>query len=67
MIGETAYAISWYQQTTVFQRQIMMIIMRAQRPVEMSAGLFGKMSLELFSKIMNTAYSYFTLMKETIS
>ncbi|XP_069688170.1 odorant receptor 67c-like [Periplaneta americana] len=63
MVGEAAYNCGWYDASKKFNTSISLIIMRAQRPAQMSVGPFGTLSLELFGKIMNSAYSYFTLLK----
>ncbi|XP_069681211.1 odorant receptor Or2-like [Periplaneta americana] len=63
MVGEASYNCGWYDASKKFNTSISLIIMRAQRPALLSVGPFGTLSLELFGKIMNSAYSYFTLLK----
>ncbi|PSN53706.1 Odorant receptor 41 [Blattella germanica] len=65
-IGEAVWSSLWYKQRIKFQQHSKFILTRAQRPAQFSIYLFGTVSLELFSKIMNTAYSYFTIIKEMI-
>ncbi|PSN53708.1 Odorant receptor 40 [Blattella germanica] len=66
-VGAAAYASLWYVQSTKYQRHLQLVIMRSQRPLKLSVGPFGVVSLELFAKIMNTAYTYYTLMREFVS
>ncbi|PSN53705.1 Odorant receptor 43 [Blattella germanica] len=65
-IGEAIWSSPWYKQRVKFQQHSKFILLRAQKPVGFSIDIFGTVSLELFSKIMNTAYSYFTIIKEMI-
>ncbi|PSN29873.1 Odorant receptor 45 [Blattella germanica] len=66
MIGEAIWSCAWYKQRIKFQQRSTFILMRAQRPVGIYIHIFGTVSLELFSKIMNAAYSYFTIIKQMI-
>ncbi|KAJ4427989.1 hypothetical protein ANN_24002 [Periplaneta americana] len=50
MVGQDAYSCGWYDASQKFNTSIALIIMRAQRPAQMSVGPFGTLSLELFGK-----------------
>ncbi|PSN55723.1 Odorant receptor 57a [Blattella germanica] len=64
MVGQAAYNCMWYGYPKRIKLSLRFIIKRSQKPVILSLGPFGSLSMELFGKILNSAYSYFTLMKD---
>ncbi|KAJ9595661.1 hypothetical protein L9F63_013157, partial [Diploptera punctata] len=50
MVGMAAYKCKWFSQTTRFQRDLILVIMRSQRPLKLAVRPFGNLSMELFSK-----------------
>jgi hypothetical protein len=50
-IAEAAYACEWYNEPIPFQKSVGLIMMRAQRPVVLTLGPFGTVSLELFAAV----------------
>nr|AMA98195.1 chemosensory protein [Blattella germanica] len=63
-VYEAAYESTWYDQKPAFKQMIWMVVERARKPVALSAGLFGEMSLPLFSAIMRSSYSYMALLSQ---
>ncbi|XP_033610191.1 odorant receptor 49b-like [Cryptotermes secundus] len=63
-IAEAAYACEWYNESIAFQKSVGLIMMRAQRPVVLTLGPFGTVSLELFAAVVQSAYSYLTLLRQ---
>jgi hypothetical protein len=53
MIGEVMYKSGWYDKPISFQRSVNFIIMRSQRPVALSVGPFGTLSMELFARVQS--------------
>lgn len=52
MVGEGVYNCRWCSKPISFQRSLRFIIMRAQRPVALSVGPFGTLSMELFARVL---------------
>jgi hypothetical protein len=50
-VGAAILLTDYYNESTKFQNNIPLIVMRTQRPVRLSAGPFGSLSLELFTKV----------------
>uniref|UniRef100_A0A336KNW4 Odorant receptor n=1 Tax=Culicoides sonorensis TaxID=179676 RepID=A0A336KNW4_CULSO len=65
-IGNSAWNIAWYDQDIEFQQLVKLIIMRSQKPIGLTAAGFYHISLESYSNVLKTAYSYFTLMHSVI-
>ncbi|XP_023703723.2 odorant receptor coreceptor-like [Cryptotermes secundus] len=64
MVGEGVYNSVWYDKPIDVQHSLKFIIMRSQRPVALSIGPFGTLSMNLFATILNSAYSYFTVLTQ---
>ncbi|XP_044729200.1 odorant receptor 49b-like [Chrysoperla carnea] len=61
-IALMAYSTAWFNGTPRLRKDIWFIIMRSQRPLQLTAASMGSMSLETFLRVMSSAYSYFTLL-----
>lgn len=62
-IAEGAYENIWMNKDREMKKQILMIIMRAQKPQHFKAFLFGNVTMQVFSVIVNASYSYFSLLR----
>ncbi|XP_030747766.1 odorant receptor Or2-like [Sitophilus oryzae] len=51
----------WYNMNKSVQESMVLIMMRAQRPLVITIGPFGPMSIDTAITIMKAAYSYVTL------
>jgi hypothetical protein len=49
-VQHAAYECNWYRRHTNFNRLLAMVIMRAQKPVRLKAGLFYDVSLTTFTQ-----------------
>ncbi|KAJ9586452.1 hypothetical protein L9F63_019890, partial [Diploptera punctata] len=49
-VGEAAYSSLWYDYPTSIKHSLTFIIARAQKPVVLTLGPFGTLSMELFGK-----------------
>ncbi|XP_059615687.1 putative odorant receptor 85d [Phlebotomus argentipes] len=58
-----AFCSQWHREDAEYQKSILMILMRAQRPQYVTAGKFSIVSLRSFTAILSTAFSYFTLLR----
>nr|CAI5833845.1 unnamed protein product [Callosobruchus analis] len=65
-IAEKLYNIPWYVGTIKEQKCIMFMITRAQIPMKLSAKPFGNYSCGFFIMIIKTAYSYLTLLQNSL-
>ncbi|XP_076382755.1 odorant receptor Or2-like [Megalopta genalis] len=69
-IGSVVYATLWPVLSTnrsgrMLRRHIHMIILRSQKPCQLTAGGFFPVSLQTSTKLVSTAVSYFTLLKQS--
>ncbi|PSN50591.1 Odorant receptor 55a [Blattella germanica] len=63
-VYDAVYSSDWYNQSNKYKFCSRMMIMRAQKPVQIRAGRFGIMSLPLFASMMRSSYSYLALLKQ---
>lgn len=50
-VADTVYSISWYHNSVPLQKFVCLIMIRAQRPLGISAAKFYLISLESFAKV----------------
>lgn len=48
---QEAYGCSWYHRPTSFKCLLAVVIMRAQKPVRLNAGMFYDLSLTTFTQV----------------
>nr|QZA75627.1 odorant receptor 27 [Plutella xylostella] len=61
-VAEAVYASSWQQTSLKTQRSLMLLMLRAQRPLSITAGKQFNLSLETFVVILKSSYSYFAVL-----
>ncbi|PSN42707.1 Odorant receptor Or2 [Blattella germanica] len=61
-VADAAYNCAWYSDTLSFQKSLIFIIVRAQKQVVLEVGPFGTLSLEFLGWVVQTAYSYLTIL-----
>jgi hypothetical protein len=67
-IAEAIYEINWYEiKDLKLRKELLLIMMRSQNASKLTAGKFSVVCLESFKFMLNTAYSYFTLLKAVYS
>nr|CAD7401414.1 unnamed protein product [Timema poppensis] len=64
-ITEVAFGCQWYNASPAFKLCIQNIIRRSQKPVTITAGMFGPLSLKMFMSLLQTSYSYFSVLRQT--
>ncbi|XP_030750615.1 odorant receptor Or2-like [Sitophilus oryzae] len=66
-VATNAYNSNWYEEYNKEIRQMMsMIILRAQKPAELTIGPFTPMTTDTAITVMKAAYSYVTLMVDSL-
>uniref|UniRef100_A0A2A4K2M3 Odorant receptor n=2 Tax=Heliothis virescens TaxID=7102 RepID=A0A2A4K2M3_HELVI len=61
-VADAAYECYWYESDCKVKELILFIIIRAQRPCYLSALGFSQLTLKSFSKIVSSAWTYFSLL-----
>ncbi|XP_060518610.1 odorant receptor Or2-like isoform X2 [Cylas formicarius] len=61
-ISDAIYDSPWYYQNGNAKKAVLLIIMRAQRPLQLTIGPFDAMSTETAVTVVKGSYSYVTLM-----
>nr|XP_022912590.1 odorant receptor 4-like [Onthophagus taurus] len=62
-IIDAAFESDWINVSTSSQKSLLLMMMRAQRPIKMSAGKFTFLSLETFMAIVRGSGSYFMVLR----
>nr|AXY83384.1 putative odorant receptor 3 [Conopomorpha sinensis] len=62
-----AYRCAWTTRSKMFKLNLTLFIERMQQPITIIAGKMFFLSLTTFGSIMNTAYSFFTLLRNVQS
>ncbi|XP_046749166.1 odorant receptor 49b-like [Diprion similis] len=62
-IADAAYFVPWYQWPSDLQKSIQIVILRAQKPIRLTAGKFMYLSLETFASMVSSAVSFFTVLR----
>ncbi|XP_052870035.1 odorant receptor Or2 [Anopheles cruzii] len=62
-IADAIYNGAWPDFDERVRKKLVLIIARAQRPMTIKVGNMYPMTLEMFQKLLNVSYSYFTLLR----
>uniref|UniRef100_A0AAG5D8M8 Odorant receptor 2 n=1 Tax=Anopheles atroparvus TaxID=41427 RepID=A0AAG5D8M8_ANOAO len=62
-ISDSIYNGAWPDFDEPIRKKLILIIARAQRPMAIKVGNVFPMTLEMFQKLLNVSYSYFTLLR----
>lgn len=62
-IGEAIYNAPWYLFNRRNRLNTLMIIRRSQIPLRIMIGTFSPITLQIFQKILNVSYTYFTVLR----
>ncbi|XP_046866923.1 odorant receptor 85f-like [Drosophila willistoni] len=65
-IANAAYSNNWFDASLSCKKNLQLIAIRAQRPVELSALGYLPLSLETFKEVMTVTYRVFALIREMI-
>ncbi|XP_020716474.1 odorant receptor 49b-like [Ceratitis capitata] len=62
-VAQTAYDMNWLQRDKAFRVAVLLIILRSQRPLILTAGGIQPLNLETFLAIMRSSYSFFSVLR----
>ncbi|KAH8406007.1 hypothetical protein KR215_002668, partial [Drosophila sulfurigaster] len=62
-IATAAYETEWFTFDLAIRKNIQLMILRAQRPASIRLGNIRPITLELFQHLLNTTYTFFTVLK----
>ncbi|XP_049766108.1 odorant receptor Or2-like [Schistocerca cancellata] len=62
-VALAAYRCAWPGAPPHFQRALLLVSMRARKPLTLRAGKFFVFSRQAFVQVMNVSYSYFTVLR----
>uniref|UniRef100_A0AAU6ND45 Odorant receptor n=1 Tax=Mythimna loreyi TaxID=667449 RepID=A0AAU6ND45_9NEOP len=62
-ISDAIYNSHWYDIGIAERKSFLIVIIRAQKPCELTANGFFKINLRAFTSILSTSWSYFALLK----
>ncbi|XP_057654272.1 odorant receptor Or2-like [Diorhabda carinulata] len=63
-IPVAAYCYPWVDATKNMKRDLAFFIQNTQKPIQMKALSFFNLSLEIFLKIVQSSFSYYTMLKK---
>ncbi|XP_045524473.1 putative odorant receptor 92a isoform X2 [Pieris brassicae] len=66
-IAEAAYDNKWYQGSESYKRIIRFVIIRAQEPCCLTSMGYAPITLNTFSRVVSTTWSYFSLIRTVFS
>ncbi|XP_044727752.1 odorant receptor Or2-like [Chrysoperla carnea] len=61
-VAESISEINYVGTTTKFQKSLIFIMKRAQKPIVFTAGKFSALSVETYSAIIRGSFSYYTIL-----
>ncbi|XP_076390595.1 uncharacterized protein LOC100878753 [Megachile rotundata] len=64
-IGYAVYVnVPWYKLPPFYRRQLCLIVLRSQKTCSLSAFIFHSLSIYTLTNVLNTAFSYFALLRQ---
>nr|WCC57366.1 odorant receptor 31 [Papilio dardanus] len=63
LLSQAAYSCNWPYRSRKFKSNLRLFVERTNRPISITGGKMFTLSLVTFSSIMNSAYSFFTLLR----
>nr|AST36253.1 putative odorant receptor OR13 [Hedya nubiferana] len=63
LLSEAVYSCDWSAKTRYFKSSLRLFVERANKPLSITAGKMFPLSLTTFTSIINSSYSFFTLLR----
>ncbi|XP_077298079.1 odorant receptor 2a-like [Arctopsyche grandis] len=57
------YSCNWMDMNSSYKKTLLQIMHRCQKPFNLNAGIFGPLTMEMYSKSMQITYSMWTVFK----
>ncbi|XP_050669832.1 odorant receptor Or2-like [Leptidea sinapis] len=64
-LAGAAYAMRWEDTSLPFRRSLLLLMLRARRPLRPAAGRVLPLSLETFLKILKSSYTFYAVLRQT--
>uniref|UniRef100_A0A182JFC9 Uncharacterized protein n=1 Tax=Anopheles atroparvus TaxID=41427 RepID=A0A182JFC9_ANOAO len=64
LVAQAVYDNGWETQSSAVQKELQLVLLRAQKPVGITAGKFCYMNMEQFGEIVKTTYSFFVIVRD---
>ncbi|KAM3963423.1 LOW QUALITY PROTEIN: olfactory receptor 18 [Aphomia sociella] len=65
-IAQAAYDASWTSWPVRLQKDMLIVIISAQKPLSLSAGSMGVLSMEMFGQALYNGYSIFAVLNDVV-
>lgn len=62
-VGSQAFDQEWWNKPIPYQKNILIVLTRTQKPAKLAALGFGPVSLMLFSEVMKTSYQFYVILR----
>ncbi|XP_055377877.1 odorant receptor 67c-like [Condylostylus longicornis] len=66
-ISNATYNSNWVSTSLKYQKSLLLIIQRSQKPAILDAPIYHKISLDIFTTVVSLSYQFFTLLKTMYS
>ncbi|XP_044263226.1 odorant receptor 49a-like [Tribolium madens] len=64
-IPDAAFESKWYKAPIYMRKELLLLMLKSQKPLILHATPIGVMSLSLFITLVKTSYSYYTLLNQS--
>uniref|UniRef100_A0A1B0DNB1 Odorant receptor n=1 Tax=Phlebotomus papatasi TaxID=29031 RepID=A0A1B0DNB1_PHLPP len=62
-VAQTIYFSPWYEMSQDTKKKLLLLMVRTQRPLKITAGHIYPLTLQVFQSLLNVSYTYFTVLR----